>query len=304
MTTIATRDELLATPEGQTIRVLDRRNGVKLFTRSTGDTFLETGTGSRLTADIFDAALMASVVEHGPVWTSGAVLRVGRDYEWYVLDVTTSDQGREQASVLKVYAKFYPEGISDVADFPDQAEVIADLDDRQQALLQTGRSLRNMISEQSQRAVVDARRAESLAGRQREAGRINALVESIHSAMSEFDDDDDIEVMRRVLRQHDLSMPSREVEFSITVTGQSERNIDAESISGLDNVSVGQVTATVSWTREIVVTESYEGENSDPCEDRGVIDEDWVRVQLDNEDFDYDEHSIDIESRNCSICQN
>lgn len=302
MTTIATRDELLATPEGQTIRVLDRRNGVKLFTRSTGDTFLETGTGSRLTADIFDAALMASVVEHGPVWTSGAVLRVGGEYEWYVLDVTTNDQGREQASVLKIYAKFYPEGISDVADFPDQAEVIAVLDDRQQALLQTGRSLRNMISEQSQRAVVDARRAESLAGIQREAARVTAITDSIHSAMSRFDDEDDVEQMRRVLREHDLSMPSREVEFTITVTGVSERNIDAENISGLDNVSVGEVTATVSWTREIVVTETYEGDHSDPCEDREVINDDWVRAHLDSEEFDYDEHSIEIESRNCDSC--
>lgn len=288
MTTITTVEELRGVPDGRTIRIIDPRNGTKVWTKE-GERFVL--DGMQIDESLLRAAINAAAIETGPIFQQGQVIHNGY-YEHYVLRVRPDDS----ALILSVYDRFYPEQTTTWTDRPE-GNVLTEMDDRQRALQAMGETLAQQHDVNQQ--IRD--REQSL--RDEHQRHIESIADTLGDVMRSFDDDDDKDRLRHSMRGMGLRVPSRDVDYRITVEVTTDAvDIPGEVASRIigDEISARDITAAVSFTHVIEITESYDGDNSDPCEDRNVIDEDWARDRLVEEGISVDE--VTIESRSCNHC--
>jgi hypothetical protein len=136
------------------------------------------------------------------------------------------------------------------------------------------------------------------------AERLESLHEGILRALEDFEDEDDKNRIKNVLRQHDLSVPARTVTFRITVEGTEERDLDgSDDLEWFENLlevrDVTAVSANIEWTHVFEFDDEYDGDMSDPCEDTDFVDD---RVMQMVEDHGLSRSMVSFRSRSCDCC--
>lgn len=304
MTAITTAEELEGIVDGGTIRVNDPRNGIKTWTRN-GDRFYLSGNGTALPLVSFIPALARGVVETGPLFTARAVLTTTNGYERIVLRVRSDGT----ADVLQVYNRTGVEAIAHIIERePHWTQRTEADDERIEALRAAGM----LVLAANDRVTQVSESITALRDQHRRAltdivsshdGVMSSLNADLIEAYNNFDDEDDKAALSSVLREHGLESPSRNVEFTIRISGTVEQEIEddsaaREAIGRVDTID--EAKRTISFTHSIEVNEAYSGDNADPCEDREVINDEWVRNHLDDANISYDD--VSIENRSCSEC--